>query len=162
MSFSFCLLPVESRYFSQAEKERNAWKAEQIHKMTSLKIVLVFLFIKNGCHFVKLLSLRKITWLNLQQQKTRGKVEHHIKIHIMHTLKTSLSLDSQSESCFVLCPESASAPCTPQCRRRQCCGCRRCNRRRLCQWSLQPIDLSTLNMKYKQEDLRVSLILLAN
>ena len=154
MSFSFCLLPVELRHFSQAEKERNAWKAEQIHKMTSLKIVLVFLFIKNGCHFVKLLSLRKITWLNLQQQKTGGKVEHHIKIHIMHTLKTSLSLDSKSESCFVLCPESASAPCTPH--------CRRCNRRRLCQWSLQPIDLSTLNMKYKQEDLRVSLILLAN
>ena len=27
----------------------------------------------------------------------------------MHTLETSLSLDSQSESCFVLCPESASA-----------------------------------------------------
>ena len=83
----------------------------------------------------------------------------------MHTLETSLSLDSQSESCFVLCPESASAPCTPQCRRqrrrRRFCR-RRCNRRRRRQWSLQPIDLSTLNMKYKQEDLRVSLILLAN
>ena len=77
----------------------------------------------------------------------------------MHTLETSLSLDSQSESCFVLCPESASAPCTPQCRHRRR---RRRNRRRRCQWSLQPIDLSTLNMKYKQEDLRVSLILLAN
>ena len=87
----------------------------------------------------------------------------------MHTLETSLSLDSQSESCFVLCPESASAPCTPQChrrrrhrRRRRRQRHRRRNRRRRRQWSLQPIDLSTLNMKYKQEDLRVSLILLAN
>ena len=34
MSSSFWLLRVESRDFSQAEKERTAWKAEQIHKMT--------------------------------------------------------------------------------------------------------------------------------
>ena len=34
MSSSFGLLGVESRDFSQGEKERTACKAEQIHKMT--------------------------------------------------------------------------------------------------------------------------------
>ena len=33
---SFWLLRVESRDFFQAEKERIAWKAEQIHKMTTI------------------------------------------------------------------------------------------------------------------------------
>ena len=32
---SFWLLGVEARDFSQAEKERTAYKAEQIHKMTT-------------------------------------------------------------------------------------------------------------------------------
>jgi hypothetical protein len=32
----FGLLGVESRDFSQAEKERTACKAEQIHKMTTI------------------------------------------------------------------------------------------------------------------------------
>ena len=41
MSSSFCLLGVESRDFSQAEKERTACKAEQIHKKTTI-------FTKNG------------------------------------------------------------------------------------------------------------------
>ena len=36
MSSGFWLLGVESRYFSQAEEERNACKAEQIHKMTTM------------------------------------------------------------------------------------------------------------------------------
>ena len=36
MSSSFLLLRVESRDFSQAEKERTACKAEQIHKMTTI------------------------------------------------------------------------------------------------------------------------------
>ena len=35
MSSSFWLLRVESRDFSQAEKERTACKVEQIHKMTT-------------------------------------------------------------------------------------------------------------------------------
>ena len=35
MSSSFWLLQVESHDFSQAEKERTACKAEQIHKMTT-------------------------------------------------------------------------------------------------------------------------------
>ena len=35
MSSSFWLLEVESRDFSQAEKERTTCKAEQIHKMTN-------------------------------------------------------------------------------------------------------------------------------
>ena len=34
MSSSFWLLRVESRDFSQAEKEITAYKAEKIHKMT--------------------------------------------------------------------------------------------------------------------------------
>ena len=36
MSSSFWLLGVESRDFSQDEKERTACKAEQIHKMTTI------------------------------------------------------------------------------------------------------------------------------
>ena len=36
MSSGFWLFGVESRDFSQAEKERNACKAEQIHKMTTI------------------------------------------------------------------------------------------------------------------------------
>ena len=36
MSSSFRLLRVESRDFSQAEKERTACKAVQIHKMTTI------------------------------------------------------------------------------------------------------------------------------
>ena len=36
MYSSFWLLRVESRDFSQAEKERTACKAEQIHKMTTI------------------------------------------------------------------------------------------------------------------------------
>ena len=35
ISFSFWLLRVESRDFSQAEKERTACKADQIHKITT-------------------------------------------------------------------------------------------------------------------------------
>ena len=35
MSSNFWLLGVESRDFSQAEKERTACKAGQIHKMTT-------------------------------------------------------------------------------------------------------------------------------
>ena len=62
MCSSFWLLGFESRDFSQAEKERTACKAEQIHKLTTI-------FTQN-CHFVNLhsfasssffLSLRKIT-----------------------------------------------------------------------------------------------------
>ena len=36
MSSSFWLLGVESRDFSQAENERTACKAEQIHKVTTI------------------------------------------------------------------------------------------------------------------------------
>ena len=36
MFSSFWLLRVESRDFSQAEKEKTACKAEQIHKMTTI------------------------------------------------------------------------------------------------------------------------------
>jgi hypothetical protein len=36
MSFSFWLLEVEPRDSSHAKKERNAYKAEQIHKMTTI------------------------------------------------------------------------------------------------------------------------------
>ena len=38
MSSSFWLLGVESRDFSQPEKERTACKAEQIQKMTTIFI----------------------------------------------------------------------------------------------------------------------------
>jgi hypothetical protein len=58
MSSGFGLPGVESRDFSQAEKERTACKAEEIHKITTI-------FTQNGprlsflsdnvCHFVNLL-----------------------------------------------------------------------------------------------------------
>ena len=79
MSSSFWLLGVESCHFSH---ERSACKAEQIYKF-SLKMVLSCCFCEN--RFVNLLSfasssfflsLRKITWLNSQQPKTRGHVKH--------------------------------------------------------------------------------------
>ena len=46
MSSSFWLLRVESRDFSQPEKERTAWKAKQIHKMTTIFTQMVL-----GCLF---------------------------------------------------------------------------------------------------------------
>ena len=52
MSSSFGLLQVESREFSQLEKERTACKAEQIHKMT-LKMVL-------GCLMNQLTTAKKL------------------------------------------------------------------------------------------------------
>ena len=36
MSSTFCLLEVESRDFSHAEKEITGYKAKQIHKMTMI------------------------------------------------------------------------------------------------------------------------------
>ena len=72
------LLGVQSRDFFQAEKERIAWKAEQIHKMTTIftqndnlgpvKIVVIASFF--------FLSMRKIMCLNSQQPKTRRCVDH--------------------------------------------------------------------------------------
>ena len=51
------ILGVESRDFSQAEKEITACKAEQIHKMTTIITKngprLSFLS-KNSCHFLNL------------------------------------------------------------------------------------------------------------
>ena len=64
----FWLLGVESQDFSQAEKERTARKAVQIHKMTTI----LTSFFASSSFF---LSMRKITWLNFQQPKIRGHVE---------------------------------------------------------------------------------------
>ena len=71
-------------------KLRRKWillQAEQMHKITSisLKMVEVIILSESSCHFVNLvsfssssffLSIRKITWLNSHQPKTRGYVEH--------------------------------------------------------------------------------------
>ena len=46
MSSSFWLLGIESRDFSHAEKERTAWKAEQIHKLTTIFIIIKILMRK--------------------------------------------------------------------------------------------------------------------
>ena len=82
MSSSFWLLDVASRDFSHAEKERTACKADQIYKMTTI-------FTQNGhrlsfwVNIVVILwifsALKKITWLNSQQPKTRGHVGHLLK-----------------------------------------------------------------------------------
>ena len=88
MSSTFVLLWGESRGVSHAEKERTVWKDAQIQKMTTIftqKRHPRTIFSENSCHFVNMLSfastsfflsLRKITWLNLQQPKTRGHVDH--------------------------------------------------------------------------------------
>ena len=52
MSSSFWLLRVESLDFSQADKERTACKAEQIHKMTTIFTQTKGPLSKNSCHFV--------------------------------------------------------------------------------------------------------------
>ena len=74
MSSSFWLLGVESPDFSQAEKERTACKAGQIHKMTTIfthndnigpKAIQMIYYLnflnrtilsENNCHCVNLLS----------------------------------------------------------------------------------------------------------
>ena len=88
MSSSFWLLGVDSCNFSHDEKERTACRADQIHKMTTIFTQngpRLSFWMKSVSHFVNLLSftssyfilsLRKITWLNSQQPKTRGHVEH--------------------------------------------------------------------------------------
>ena len=48
MSSSFWLLGAESCDFSQAEKERAACKAEQIHKMTTIFLHKMVLGVKIG------------------------------------------------------------------------------------------------------------------
>ena len=84
---SFWLLGVESRDFSHAKKERATYKAVQIHKMTTIFVQndpRLSFWVKKKCHFVDMpnfasssffLSVRKITWLNSQQPKTRAHVE---------------------------------------------------------------------------------------
>ena len=73
MSFNFCLLKVESRYFSHAEEERNAYKAKQIHKMTTKyyhsKWSQVVILSENSCHFVNLLSFTRCSFYLSQLEK---------------------------------------------------------------------------------------------
>ena len=87
MSSSFWPLWGDSRGFSQGKK-KYASKAEQIHKMTTiftpkdnlgpfwLKTVVSLWICKAFESSSFFLSMRKITWLNSQQPKTRGRVEH--------------------------------------------------------------------------------------
>jgi hypothetical protein len=56
MSSSLWLLQIESHDFSQAEKERTACKAKQIHKMTTIFTKNVVFLGENGFPFVNLLS----------------------------------------------------------------------------------------------------------
>ena len=89
MSSSDWLLGVESRDFSYAEKERTACKAEQIYKMTTIFTQITILFV-NLLRFASssfFLCMRKITWLNSQQPKTREHVEHHDRFFIANGTK---------------------------------------------------------------------------
>ena len=90
MSSSFGLLGLESFDFSQDETERTAWKAGQIHKISNYfpsKWQPCTILSENISHIVNslsilsssfILSMWKITWLNSQQPKTKGHVEHPI------------------------------------------------------------------------------------
>ena len=91
MSSRFWLLGVESCDFSQAEKEGTACKVGKIHNMTTIFTqnnnlwlgtwvkIIVILWICSALHAVLSFSAwKKITWLNSQQPKTRGHVEHPI------------------------------------------------------------------------------------
>ena len=72
MSSSLCLLRIESRDFSQAEKERTACKTEQIHKITTIftqndprlsfqvKLVVIFVNLPN---FLSQLEKNHVTQL---------------------------------------------------------------------------------------------------
>ena len=66
MSSSFWLLGVESRDFSQAEKENTAFKAEQIHKMATIFTPNdnLGLLRENSCQFVNLQSFCKQFFLS--------------------------------------------------------------------------------------------------
>ena len=66
MSSSFWLLRVESRDFSQDEKERTACKAEQIHKMLLRCLFVNLLSFASSSFF---LSLRKSPDSNPNSQK---------------------------------------------------------------------------------------------
>ena len=103
MSSSVWLLVVVSCAFPQAEKERTASKTEKIQKTTTIFTQNGPRLRENKCHFVNFLSfasssfflnMRKITWLNSQQPKTRGHVEHHSKvciIRLVHIFKKKSS-----------------------------------------------------------------------
>ena len=104
MSSSFWLLRVESLDFSQADKERTACKAEQIHKLITIftQNGQVWQQSENSCHFVNLLnftsssfflSMRKIMWLYSQQPKTRGHVEEHLIRSLQKLPLTNLGLE---------------------------------------------------------------------
>ena len=60
MSSSFWLLEVESSDFSQAEKERTAYKTVQIHKMTTTYLLSKqqprTILNENSCNFDPLLK----------------------------------------------------------------------------------------------------------
>ena len=75
--------------FLMLRKKELLAKAEQIHKMVTIfnqkNNLSSTILSENSCHFVIsfsfasssfFLSMRKITWLNFQQPKTRAHVEH--------------------------------------------------------------------------------------
>ena len=67
MSSRFGLLQVESRDFSQAEKDKTACKAEQIHRMTPI-------FTQNNnlsddsCHFCEFAQFSKQSFARLKSK----------------------------------------------------------------------------------------------
>ena len=88
MSSCFWLFGGESSDFSWAKKEKTASKAEQIHKMATIftpndnlgpfwvKTVVSLWICKAFASRSFFLSMRKITWLNSQQPKTKPHVGH--------------------------------------------------------------------------------------
>ena len=82
---SFWLLEVESHDFSHSEKERPACKALQIQKMTTIftqndnlgPFWMIFFLLCSSLEAVLsfFLNMRKITWPNSQEPKTREHVE---------------------------------------------------------------------------------------
>ena len=67
MSSSFWLLGVESRDFSQAEKETTACKAEQIHRMTPIFTQNNNLS-ENSCHFCEFAQFSKQSFARLKSK----------------------------------------------------------------------------------------------
>ena len=78
MSSSFWLLQVESRHFSQAEKERFACKAEQSHKTTTIFTQND----KNSNHFVNILSFASSSFF-LSMRKSRDQTPNCQKLEDM-------------------------------------------------------------------------------
>ena len=98
MSSSFGLLRVESRDCSQAEKERTACKAEQIHKMTTIFTISSF--------FLKQLQKNSVTQLPTSKNQRTCRAPNMYYVHIVGFSRNKTEFFWITIGEFYLCDES--------------------------------------------------------